>query len=97
MVKSRKNKSNVLTNIRKTADKTLPVVGKGLTNVGLVAKDTAKYSVPVIEKGVSEVYGTMATGLDFGVKGAKSIARGVTKSKKRRSRKSSRSRRKGRK
>jgi hypothetical protein len=97
MVKSRKNKTNILKNIRTTADKTLPVVGKGLTNVGVVAKDTARYSVPVIEKGVSEVYGTMATGLDLGVKGAKSIARGVTKSKKRRSRKGSRSRRKGRK
>ena len=84
MRKSRKN--NVMKTIKKTADKTLPVVDKGLKKVGTTAKDVAEASIPVIEKGVSVVYGTMATGLDLGVKGVKSVAKGVSKKKRTRSR-----------
>lgn len=84
MAKSRKN--NVMKTIKKTASKTLPVVDKGLTHVGKTAKSVAQASIPVIEKGVSAVYGTMATGLDLGVKGVKSVAKGVTKNKRSRRR-----------
>lgn len=87
MAKSRKNKSNTLEKtIKKTASKTLPVVDKGLTKVGTTAKNVAEASIPIVEKGVSAVYGTMATGLDLGVKGVKSVAKGVSKRKHSRSR-----------
>jgi hypothetical protein len=82
MAKSRKNRNSIVKNITKTAETALPVVDKSLKKVGETAKNVAKSSVPVIEKGVSAVYGTMATGLDLGVKGARSIARGVSKSRK---------------
>ena len=59
MGKSRKNRSNRLTPSIKTIAKT--------------AKNVADASIPVIENSVGAVYGTMATGLDLGVKGAKSI------------------------
>ena len=84
MGKSRKNTSSSLgKTITKTANKTLPAVNKGLTTVGKTAKNVAEASIPVVEKGVSAVYGTMATGLDLGVKGVKSVAKGVSKSTKR--------------
>lgn len=90
MGKSRK--SGVMKSLKQTAKKTLPVVDKGLTTVGSTAKDVADASIPVIEKGVSAVYGTMATGLDLGVKGVKTVAKGVSK---RRMSRRSRSRRGG--
>lgn len=87
MAKSRKSKSYSLEKtIKKTASKTLPLVDKSLTKVGNTAKDVAEASIPVVEKGVSAVYGTMATGLDLGVKGVKSVAKGVSKRKRTRSR-----------
>jgi hypothetical protein len=90
MAKSRKNKSksNLMKNIKKTTNKALPVVNKGLTNVGTSAKKAAEASIPIIEKGVGAVYGTMATGLDLGVKGAKSVSKSISK----RNRSASRSR-----
>jgi len=91
MAKSRKSRSVVKT-ITKTADKALPVVNKGLKKVGSTAKNVAEVSIPIVEKGVSAVYGTMATGLDLGVKGAKTIAKGVAKGRRSRSSKLSRSR-----
>lgn len=84
MAKSRKN--NVMKTIKKTASKTLPVVDKGLKKVGTTAKSVAQASIPIVEKGVSAVYGTMATGLDLGVKGVKSVAKGMSKRKRSRSR-----------
>jgi hypothetical protein len=84
MTKSRKN--SVMKSIKKTASKTLPTVNKGLTKVGTAAKDVADASIPIVEKGVSAVYGTMATGLDLGVKGVKSVAKGVSKRKRSHSR-----------
>ena len=78
MAKSRRNRSsNILKNIQQTSSKAIPVVGKGLKNVGNVAKNAALKSKPVIEKGVSAVYGTLATGFDLGIKGAKNIATNV--------------------
>ena len=79
MGKSRRSRSSVVKSVKSVASKTLPVVDKGLTTVGSTAKNVASASIPVIEKGVSAVYGTMATGLDLGVKGAKTIAKGMTK------------------
>lgn len=92
MAKSHKHKQSIMKSIYKTADKTLPVVDKGLKKVGTTTKNVVSASIPVIEKGVSVVYGTMATGLDLGVKGAKSITKGLSKSRRLRSRKVSRSR-----
>jgi DNA-binding MarR family transcriptional regulator len=58
----------------------------------------AEVSIPVVEKGVSTIYGTMATGFDLGVKGAKTVAKGVSKRRRsRRQRKSSRKSRRNRK
>jgi hypothetical protein len=81
MAKSRKNKSSRKGKgfIGKTVNKTLPVVNKGLTTVGTTAKNVASASIPVIEKGVGVVYGTMATGLDLGVKGVKSVSKNISK------------------
>ena len=73
---SKSRKSSVVKSITKTANKALPAVNKGLKTVGSTAKNVATASIPVIEKGVSAVYGTMATGLDLGVKGVKSITKG---------------------
>jgi hypothetical protein len=88
MAKSRKNRSSsFLKNITKTSTNAIPVVGKGLKNVGSLAKGVASKSVPVVQKGVSSVYGTLASGFDLGLKGVNSVAKGVTRgiSKKKRS------------
>ena len=79
MAKSRKN--NILKTVTKTSNKVLPVVDKGLKTIGTTAKDVASSSLPIIEKGVSVVYGTMATGFNLGVKGVKSVSKGMTKGK----------------
>jgi hypothetical protein len=63
-------------------------ISKSVKSVTKTAQNVADASIPVIEKGVGAVYGTMATGLDLGVKGAKSI----TKSMSKKSRSNSRSR-----
>ena len=81
MTKSRKN--SILKSVQKTSSKVLPVVDEGLQTVGSTAKDMAKISLPIVEKGVSKVYGTLATGFDLGIKGAKSVASGVSKMSKR--------------
>jgi len=79
MAKSRSHRSSILKSIRSTSEKALPVVDKGLKTVGTTAKYVAVKSAPVVEKGASAVYGTLATGFDLGVKGAKTLAKGVTK------------------
>ena len=80
MSKTRKHRKNIVNNITKTATKVIPIVGDGLKKVGSTAKGLAKTSVPIIEKGVSVVYKTMATGVDLGVKGARSVAKNIKKS-----------------
>ena len=92
MAKSRKNSKSVLSSISKTSEKALPAVNNGLKNVGIVAKKVAVKSIPIVEKGVSVVYGTMATGFDLGVKGAKTVAKGVSISNKKRSKRHRKSR-----
>jgi len=85
MAKSRRNRSSsILKSIKKTSVNAVPVVGKGLTKIGSVAKGVAVKSVPIVERGVSTVYGTLATGFNMGVKGATSVAKGITKNKRRR-------------
>jgi hypothetical protein len=76
---SRKGRGSVMKRIRRTTYKTLPVVNKGLMTVGTTAKNVASASIPVVEKGVGVVYGTMATGLDLGVKGVKSVSKNISK------------------
>jgi len=95
MGKIRSTSRKIVKSITKTTEKALPVVDEGLTTVGKTAKNVAEASAPVIEKGVSTVYGTMATGFDLGVKGAKTVARGITKKRRtKRHRKGSRKSRK---
>lgn len=86
MAKSRKTNNSVFKTITTTTGKALPVVNSGLNTVGSVAKGVAVNSIPVIENGVSTVYGTMSNGLDLGVRGVKTVARGVYLNKKRRTR-----------
>ena len=94
MAKSRKNSKSVLSSISKTSEKALPAVNNGLKTVGIVAKKVAVKSIPIVEKGVSVVYGTMATGFDLGVKGAKTVAKGISNKKRsKRHRKSRKTRR----
>jgi hypothetical protein len=73
MGKSRKD--SIIKNMKTTATEALPVVNKSLTKIGTAAKDVAEASIPVVKQGVSSVYDTMATGLDLGVKGVKSITK----------------------
>jgi len=76
---TRVRKGSIMKSIKKTTNKTLPFVNKGLTTVGETAKGVAKASVPIIEKGVGAVYSTMATGLDLGIKGVKSMSSKTTR------------------
>jgi hypothetical protein len=80
MRKSHKGRhSEILKSIKKNTKKILPTVNKGLTKIGDTAKNVGKISVPIIEKGASVIYGTMATGLDLGVKGIKSASKEISK------------------
>ena len=63
---------------------------RGLKKVGSMTKKVIASSGPIVEKGVSTVYGTLATGFDLGVKGAKGVASGMSKMTKKRRHKSRR-------
>jgi len=93
MAKSRRNRKSIFKTITHTTEQALPVVNKGLKTVGNVAKGVVVTSAPIVENGVSKVYGTMATGFDLGVKGVKTVAKGVSKITKKRRTKSRRHRR----
>ena len=71
----------------KTTEKAIPVIGEGLKTVGNTAKVAVVKSAPVLESGASIVYGTLATGFDMGVKGAKTVAKGISNSRSSRRRK----------
>ena len=87
MAKSRKNIKSIVSSITKTSQKALPVVDNGIKTVGKAAKSISQKSIPVIGKGVSVVYDTFAKGFDLGLKGAKTVARGIKlRTKKRRTR-----------
>ena len=94
MTKTRKQTSK-FTSLAKMTESALPVVGKGLKTVGSTTTSLVKKSAPFIEKGVSDIYGTMSTGFDLGIKGVKGMAKGVKNmsKKSRRSKKGGRRRR----
>ena len=75
MSKTRKNRSrkNFLKKITNTGKKAIPV----LKTVGKTAKVVAVKAAPIVEKGVSNVYDTMVTGYDLGVKGVKSVSKSM--------------------
>jgi len=75
------SKKKILKYSEKTSKKALSSVNKGLKKVGKTSKYLAKEAVPVVEKGVSEVYGTMATGFDLGVKGIKKVSKSMSNKK----------------
>jgi hypothetical protein len=99
MGKSNSSRSNsIIKRIKQTSEKALPIVDNGLKKVGTTTKTVAKASIPIVEKGVSNVFGVMSTGFDLGVKGAKAVAKGVTKKRhSRRHRKGGRKSRRNRK
>ena len=74
--------------IKNTADTAL----YGIKTIGNVTKNVVSKSAPIVEKGVTSVYGTMATGFDLGVKGAKSAVTSIAhlREKKRSNRKTHR-------
>ena len=90
MAKSRSNRKSVINTITKRTKEALPVLGKGLKTIGKTAKNVTSASAPVLEEGLSVVYRTMAQGFDLGVKGVKSVAKGVKMTKKRRHKKGGR-------
>jgi hypothetical protein len=94
MAKTRKQRKNTMNRINKFATKVIPAVGYGLKTVGKTAKGVAKTSLPVVEKGVSAVYRTMVSGLDLGIKGARSVSKKISTigKKSRRKRRSNKSR-----
>ena len=70
------------TMIKNTADTAF----QGIKTVGNVAKNVVSKSTPIVEKGITKVYGTMSTGFDLGVKGAKTAVKSVSRiTKKKRS------------
>jgi len=77
MTKSRKNKSYGLKTITTSTGQVLPVVYNGLNSVGNVAKGVVVGTLPVLQNGVSSVYGTLANGVDYGVKGMSNVASGI--------------------
>lgn len=80
MTKMRKHskRQSTFKNMMKTSERAIPVIGEGLKTVGNTAKVAVVKSAPVVENGASIVYGTLATGFDMGVKGAKTVAKGIT-------------------
>ena len=61
---------NTTEKITNTGKKAIPV----LKTVGNTAKVVAIKAAPIVEKGVSEVYDTMVTGFNLGVKGVKQFS-----------------------
>jgi hypothetical protein len=78
-----KTRKSFLKKLRKGTKKAIPVVSKGLKNVGRTTKKVVVKSAPYIEKGVAGVYDTLATGFDMGIKGAKKVIK-MNKNKTRR-------------
>ena len=93
MTKSRKHSKGrgkgTFKKMIKTTQKAIPVIGEGLKTVGNTAKVAVVKSAPIVEKGASIVYGTLATGFDMGIKGVKTVAKGVSKRRSSRRRKTS--------
>jgi len=67
--------SRTKTMIKNTSDTAV----RGIRTVGNVAKNVVYKSTPIVEKGITKVYGTLATGFDLGVEGAKTAANSVSR------------------
>ena len=76
MAKSRKNIKSM---VKSFSNKALPIVNTGLKKTGVAAKKVAIASQHILEKGVSTIYGTIASGINLGVK---TISKGIKSSKK---------------
>jgi len=96
MKNSRRNRKSFVKSLKNTGKNVLPVVDKGLKNVGTTAKYVVVKTAPVAEKAVANIYGTMAKGFNLGLEGANNVYNNVTRmSRKRRGKKySKKSRRK---
>jgi hypothetical protein len=82
MKKSRKNNNSItFKKISTATQKTLPIVNKGLETIGTKTKEVLVKSKPYLEKGISHVYGVLASGADLGIKSAKNVTRGISKSR----------------
>jgi len=77
MRKSKKN--NFLKRLKKSSQKAIPVVARGLKNVGSTVENIAVKSEPIVTKGLDTIYGTMATGFDMGIKGVKKGVKMISK------------------
>jgi hypothetical protein len=64
--------------VKNTADTAF----RGVKTVGSVAKNVIIKSTPIVEKGITKVYGTLATGFDLGIKGAKGAVKSVSRTTK---------------
>jgi hypothetical protein len=84
MSKSRKYSGRSMSKTKKMLKKTTKSAVQGIKTVGSVAKNVVEKSAPMVEKGMSQVYGTLATGFDLGIQSAKNVARGVSKTIKKR-------------
>ena len=75
--KSRRNrskkgrKSTILRKIRNTSRRVIPVVASGVKKIGSTVENVAMKSAPLVNKGLDNIYGTLATGFDMGIKGVK--------------------------
>jgi hypothetical protein len=76
--KSRRNRSSkkgrkgtILRKIRNTSRRVIPVVASGVKKIGSTVENVAMKSAPLVNKGLDNIYGTLATGFDMGIKGVK--------------------------
>ncbi len=89
----RSKKQGLFKKVKNATIKTIPIVTKGLKNVGSAVLNVTKKATPVVEKGVGAIYDTLNTGFNLGVKG---IKKGVSLISKRKTYKKSRKTRKTR-
>ena len=88
----KKRASSFIKTTSNNVNKTLPVVNNGINTAANVAKET----IPIVEKGISQVYGTMNTGFNLGVKEVKNVGTGIKSLKKKMTRSKRRSTRRRR-
>jgi hypothetical protein len=71
--KSRRNrgKKSLFKTIRTSTSKAIPAVASGLKNIGRGVKNITMKSKPTIEKGLGDIYGSVLSGFNLGVKGVK--------------------------
>lgn len=78
MAKSyKKRASGLIKSTSRNVKKVIPAVKDGLETAAYAAKGVVKETIPIVEKGLSAVYGTMNTGFNLGVKGAKNVGKGI--------------------